>query len=35
MRHLNFEKARQDESDVGPTGVAGMFNTSDDDEEEE
>ena len=34
-RHLKFEKARQAESDAGPTGVAAMFEGSDEDEEEE
>jgi hypothetical protein len=34
-KHLKFEKARQTESDAGPTGLAAMFEQSDDDEEEE
>ena len=34
-RHLKFEKARQAESDVGPSGVAAMFEGSDDDEEDD
>jgi len=34
-RHLSFEKARQGESDTGPTGVAAMFQSGDDDEEED
>ena len=34
-KHLKFERARQAESDTGPTGVAAMFEQSDDDEEEE
>lgn len=33
-RHIKFEKARQSESDVGPSGMAAMFQESDDDEEE-
>ena len=33
-RHLKFEKARQAESDVGPTGMAAMFESDDDEEEE-
>ncbi len=35
LRHLKFDKARQAESDVGPTGLAAMFEESDDDEEED
>jgi len=31
--HVRFEKARQAESDVGPTGLAAMFNSSDEDDE--
>jgi hypothetical protein len=34
-RHLKFEKARQAESDVGPSGVAAMFESSDDDGEDD
>ncbi|MGZ8347979.1 MAG: hypothetical protein ACXWUP_12790 [Allosphingosinicella sp.] len=34
-RHLSFEKARQGESDYDPTGVAAMFQQSDDEEEED
>ena len=34
-RHLKFEKDRQAESDVGPSGLAAMFESSDDDEEDE
>jgi hypothetical protein len=34
-RHLKFERARQAESDVGPSGLAAMFEQSDDDEEED
>ena len=30
-RHLKFEKARQGESDVGPSGLAAMFETEEDD----
>ncbi|WP_165356436.1 DUF4178 domain-containing protein [Sphingosinicella sp. BN140058] len=30
-RHVKFEQARQDESDVGRTGVAKLFTSSDDD----
>ena len=34
-KHLKFERARQAESDTGPTGLAAMFEQSEDDEEEE
>ncbi len=34
-KHLGFERARQAESDVGPSGLAAMFESSDDDEEED
>lgn len=34
FRHVAFESARQGESDVGPTGVAAMFESDDDEEEE-
>jgi hypothetical protein len=34
-KHLKFEHARQAESDVGPSGLAAMFEQSDDDEEED
>ena len=34
-KHLGFERARQAESDTGPTGLAAMFETDDDDEEED
>ena len=30
-RHVKFEQARQDESDVGRTGMAKLFTSSDDD----
>ena len=34
-RHMKFESARQGESDTGPTGVAAMFQSGDDDEEDD
>ena len=34
-KHLKFERARQAESDIGPTGLAAMFESDDDDEEED
>lgn len=34
-RHLKFEKARQAESDVGPSGLAAMFEGSDDDDDDD
>jgi hypothetical protein len=34
FRHIRFEKARQAESDTGPSGMASLFARSDDDEEE-
>ena len=33
-KHWKFERARQAESDAGPTGMAAMFETSDDDDDE-
>jgi hypothetical protein len=35
VRHVRFEQARQDQSDVGRTGVAKLFTGSDDDEDDD
>jgi hypothetical protein len=35
IRHVKFEQARQDQSDVGRTGMAKLFTSDDDDEEDD